>query len=354
MARHTLGELAARFGLESRGDADTQIEGVCTLSPGKRGCLSFLANPKYRPALAATSAAAVIVGPRDGEALPGPGLVADDPYLAFARVARLFDDSRVFEPGLHPSAVIGTGAVIEEGVHVGALAVIGDGACIGSGSFIGPGCTIGNGARIAPGAYLSARVHVGDRVRLGRRCHVQPGAVIGSRGFGNARGPDGWEEVPQLGTVVVGDDVEIGANTCIDRGALEDTVIANGVRLDNLIQIAHNCHIGEHTAIAACTGIAGSTRIGARCMIGGAVGMSGHLVIGDDVAILGMAMVTKSLPQKGVYGSGIPVAAARDWRKQIARMRRLENTEDRLMALELRLGIDSKPTAGGDDGGDDE
>lgn len=353
MAGFSLGELAARFELELRGDPATRVDGVCTLVPGKPAHLSFLSNPKYRAQLAGTAAAAVIVGPRDAANLLGAGLIAKDPYLAYARIAALFDPSREFTPGIHASAVIAADAQIGEGVHVGAHAVIGSAAQIGAGSFIGPGCYIGREAKIGAGARLAAQVHVGDRVQLGLRCQVQPGAVIGSRGFGNARGPRGWEEVPQLGTVIVGDDVEIGANTCIDRGALDDTVVGNGVRLDNLIQIAHNCVIGEHTAIAACTGIAGSTRIGARCMIGGAVGMSGHLDIADDVAILGMAMVTKSLPLKGVYGSGVPVTAARDWRKQIARMRRLENTEARLRELEQRLGIASQaPEENGNDGDD--
>lgn len=353
MSRYSLGELARRFGLELRGDASASIEGVCALAPGKPGCLAFLANPRYRGQLATTAAGAVIVGTRDAPSLVGNGLVARDPYLAFARIAVLFDPDRHFEPGVHPSAVIADTAVVGAGVHIGAHCVVGAGAQIGAGSTLGPGCVIGEHAQIGACARLAAQVHIGARVRVGLRFQAQPGATIGSRGFGNARGPDGWEEVPQLGSVQIGDDVEVGANTCIDRGAIDDTVIGNGVRLDNLIQIAHNCVIGEHTAIAACTGIAGSTRVGARCMIGGAVGISGHLVIGDDVVILAMAMVTKSLPLKGVYGSGIPVATARDWRKQIARMRRLENTEKRLRALERRLGIEVKLNDDGDDGGDD-
>ncbi|MGQ0696801.1 MAG: UDP-3-O-(3-hydroxymyristoyl)glucosamine N-acyltransferase [Panacagrimonas sp.] len=351
--RYSLGDMAVRFGLELHGDPQTRIEGVCTLVPGRPGCLGFLAHPRYRAQLGASLASAIVVGKRDAENLPGAGLVAPDPNLAFARIAALFDTSRLFEPGVHPSATVSESAAIGEDVCIAAGVVVEDGAVIGAGSYIGPVSVIGREARIGEGSYLVAQVHVGARVRLGMRCHVQPGAVIGSRGFGNVRGPHGWEEIPQLGTVVVGDDVEIGAGTCIDRGALDDTVIGNGVRLDNLIQIAHNCTIGEHTAIAACTGIAGSTRVGARCMIGGAVGISGHLTIGDDVVILAMAMVTKPLPLKGVYGSGVPVAAARDWRKQIARMRRLENTEARLMELELRLGIEARPMDEHDEDGDD-
>ncbi|MGH8517489.1 MAG: UDP-3-O-(3-hydroxymyristoyl)glucosamine N-acyltransferase, partial [Panacagrimonas sp.] len=308
MVSITLGDLATRFDLELRGDASAEITGVCALKPGKPGCLSFLSNAKYRPQLAETQASVVIVTPRDAAGLRGAGLIARDPYLAYARIAALFDPGRGFEPGIHPAASIDPSAQIGAGVYVGAGAVIGPGTRIGAGSYVGPACVIGRDVEIGEGARLIAQVHIGDRVRLGLRCHVQPAAVIGSRGFGNARGPEGWEEVPQFGSVVVGDDVEIGANTCIDRGALEDTIIGRGVRIDNLIQIAHNCVIGEHTAIAACTGIAGSTRIGARCMIGGAAGIAGHLTIADDVIILARCMVTRSLPEKGVYGSGIPVA----------------------------------------------
>jgi UDP-3-O-[3-hydroxymyristoyl] glucosamine N-acyltransferase len=353
MVTHTLGDLASRFGLEVHGDPAIRITGVCTLKPGKPGCLTFLSNPKLRAQLATTQASAVIVTARDATGLGGAGLVARDPYLAYARIAALFDPGRGFEPGIHPAASIDPSAEIGAGVHVGAGAVVGAGSRIGSGSFLGPGCVIGRDVEIGDGARLVAQVHVGDRVKLGLRCHVQPGAVIGSRGFGNARGPDGWEEVPQLGSVIVGDDVEIGANTCIDRGALDDTVIGRGVRIDNLIQIAHNCVIGEHTAIAACTGIAGSTRIGARCMIGGAAGIAGHLTIVDDVIVLARCMVTRSLSEKGVYGSGIPVAPAREWRRRVARFRRLDHTEDRLAAVEKQLGMDVRKLDEGDDGGDD-
>ena len=353
MAGHTLGELAERFGLESRGDASTRLEGVCNLAPGKPRCLSFLSSAKYRSALATTAAAAVIVSPRDAANLAGPGLVAKDPYLAYARIAVLFDPGRDFAPGVHASASVDPSAVLGTGVHIGPHATVLAGARIGDGSFIGPGCVIGRDAQVGEGARFVAQVHIGDRVRIGRRCSVQPGAVIGARGFGNAMSPEGWVEVPQLGTVVIGDDVEIGSNTCIDRGAIDDTVIANGVRLDNLIQIAHNCSIGEHTAIAACTGIAGSTRIGARCMIAGAVGIGGHLEIADDIVILGRTTVTRSLLEKGAYGSTLTAAPAREWRKRTARVRRLEHTEQRLAAVEHKLGIENKKSDEGDDGGDD-
>ncbi|PPE72270.1 UDP-3-O-(3-hydroxymyristoyl)glucosamine N-acyltransferase [Solimonas fluminis] len=342
MTTYSLADLAARFGLELKGEGGTLIQGVCSLDPGKPGCIGFLSNPKFRAQLAGTRAAAVIVGPRDAATLATPGLVAKDPYLAYARLAALFDPDREFAAGIQAGAQVSPQAKLGAGVHVGYNAVVEAGAELGEGAYVGPGCLVGRDAVIGAGTRLVAQVHVGARVRIGRRCTLQPGAVIGSRGFGNARGPNGWEEVPQLGTVVIGDNVEIGSNTCIDRGAIEDTVIEDGVRLDNLIQIAHNCRIGQHTAIAACTGIAGSTTVGARCLIGGAVGMAGHISIADDVVILGRGMVTNSITEKGVYGSGLPLSDAREWRKTVARIRRLARLEERLREVERHLQLDPR------------
>ncbi|MBI3171902.1 MAG: UDP-3-O-(3-hydroxymyristoyl)glucosamine N-acyltransferase, partial [Hydrocarboniphaga effusa] len=335
----TLGELAGRFSLELKGDPALEIRGVCTLDPGEPGGLSFLANPRYRGQLAQTQAAAVILGQADARSFRGNALIAKDPYLAYARIAALFDPGDKFTAGVHPSAVIAEGVKIPATSHVGALCVVEQGAQVGAKVFIGPGCTIGPQARIGEGSRLEARVHVGERVQIGQRARIQPGAVIGSRGFGLARGPKGWEEVPQLGSVKLGDDVEVGANTTIDRGAIGDTVLEDGVKLDNQIQVAHNVRIGAHTEVAACVGIAGSTRIGARCMIGGGAGISGHLDIGDDVVILGWTMVTRSLPGPGQYGSGMPAQPAREWRRSIARLRRLGSLEQRLGAIEQKLGI---------------
>lgn len=341
MTTITLRELADRFGLQLVGDGEVTVDGVCTLSPGRRGRLSFLSNPKLRSQLAQTQAGAVIVGERDASALTSAGLVAKDPYLAYARIARLFDPDRDFAPGVHVAAVVDEAAQVGEGCWIGPGAVVEAGARLGAGVFVGPNCVIGRDAQIGAGSRLVSGVYVAPRVNIGARCVIQPGAVVGGRGFGNARSPAGWEEVPQLGGVRVGDDVEIGANTCIDRGAIDDTVIEDGVRLDNLIQVAHNCRIGSHTAIAACTGIAGSTRIGSRCMIGGAVGIAGHLDIADDVVVLGRAMVTGSVTQKGIYGSGLPLDDAREWRKTVARVRRLGKLEERLKALERLSGAEA-------------
>lgn len=353
MISFSLDELAGRFGLQVAGDGKTRIDGLCALAPGVDGQLAFLANAQHRQALPGTLAAAVIVGKRDAAALATPGLIAPDPYLAFARIAQLFDPSRSFVPGIAASAEVHASAVIGEGCSIEARTVIEAGVVLGAGCHIGPGCILRSGAVLGAGARLAAAVVVAEGVRIGERINVQPGAVIGSRGFGNARLPDGrWEEVPQLGGVLIGNDVEIGANTTIDRGALGDTVIEDGVKLDNQIQIAHNCVIGAHTAIAACTGIAGSTRIGKRCMIGGAAGIGGHLNIADDVVLLGRAMVTGHITEAGVYGSGLPLAPAREWRKTVARVRRLERVDVRIKRLEAMLKLqevaDEKPDSEGE------
>lgn len=353
----TLGELAQRFRpglpeLEVVGDPATVIHGVCTLSPGEPGCLGFLANPRYRAQLATTKAAAVVLGRRDAAGHKGNALIAKDPYLAFARIASAFDSSGAFTPGVHAAAVVAPGVNIPASSHVGPCAVVEAGATIGAGVYIGPNCNVGSGAQVGDGSRLEGNVTVYPRVRIGKRARINAGAVLGSRGFGLARGPAGWEEVPQTGTVVLGDDVEVGANTTIDRGALGDTVIGNGVKLDNQIQIAHNVHIGEHTAIAACCGIAGSARIGARCMIGGCSCINGHIEIADDVMIIGFSMVTRSLTEKGQYGSGTPVQPVRKWRRSVAGVRRLPLLEERLAELERRAGIVRSDK--GDEGGDED
>ena len=351
----TLGELAQRFRaglpeLEVAGDPATPIHGVCTLSPGEPGCLAFLANPRYRPQLVTTKAAAVVLGKRDAAGHAGNALIAKDPYLAFARIAASFDRSGDFVPGVHPSAVVAPGVVVPASTHLGACAVIEPGAVIGASVYVGPNCTIARDARIGDHSRLEGNVFVGARVQIGKRCRLNAGAVLGSRGFGLALGPAGWEEVPQTGTVILGDDVEVGAGTTIDRGALGDTVLEDGVKLDNLIQVAHNVRIGAHTVMAAMSGIAGSARIGARCMIGGCTCINGHIEIADDVVILGFSMVVKSVTERGQYG-GIPARPAREWRREIARVQRLGDTESRLRELERRAGIE-RGGQGEDDGGD--
>ena len=343
----TLRDLAQRFSLELAGDGAVEVHGVCTLTPGQAGRLAFLANPRYRPQLAGTRAAAVVLGKSDAKNYAGNALIAKDPYLAFARIARTFDRSSDFVPGVHPAATVARGVTVPASSHVGAQAVIGESAVIGEHVFIGAGSVIGREVHIGDGSRIAPRAVLENGVRIGQRCRINSGAVIGSRGFGLARGAHGWEEVPQLGSVILGDDVEVGANTTIDRGAIGDTVLENGVKLDNQIQIAHNVHIGAHTAMAACSGIAGSTRIGARCMIGGCTCINGHIEIADDVVILGFSMVTKSIAAPGQY-SGRPAVAATEWRRNLARIRRLDKTTERLAVLEQKLGI--KRATQGDEG----
>lgn len=330
---HTAQDIAERFGLQLQGDAGTAIHGVATLAHAGPGQLSFLANPRYRAQLAGSQAAVVVLRADDAEAAPGTALIAKDPYTAFAKISALFEPVPVREPGIHPGASIDPSATVSPSAHVGAFvsigarSVVGDGCIVGAGSVIGEDCVVGDGSE------LIARVTLVTRVRLGRRVRVHPGAVIGADGFGLAMDAGRWIKVPQLGGVVIGDDCEIGANSCIDRGALEDTVLEEDVRIDNLVQIAHNCRIGAHTAIAGCTGIAGSARIGRYCLLGGHVGVVGHLEICDKVVITGKSVVRNSIHEPGEYSSGTPLTDNRTWRKNAARFKQLDALARRVLAV---------------------
>jgi UDP-3-O-[3-hydroxymyristoyl] glucosamine N-acyltransferase len=335
----TLGEIASRFDLTLKGDASATIDGVCPLLPGTPGRLAYLVDRRLRGRLSETQATAVIVGAGDAAQLKAHSLIAKDPAVAYARVARLFDSTYQFEPGVHPLASVDASARLAPGCYVGAAAVIEAGVEVGRDSYIGPGSVIRRDARLGEGCWLTARVYVGLRCQLGQRVHIEPGAVIGGRGFGLARAPEGWLEIPQLGAVRIGNDVEIGANTTIDRGTFADTEIGDGVKLDNQIQIGHNCTVGAHTAIAACTGIAGSTQIGKRVLIGGAVGIGGHLSVGDDAVLLAGTMVTKSIPAKMLTGGALPHQTAQGWRRMVSQLRRLDGTLARIRALEKAVGL---------------
>jgi len=325
--RYTLAELAERFSLRLEGDGDHAVSRIGTLHGAGPDAVTFLSNPAYRAQLARTRAGAVILSAQDAAANPGNSLIAEDPYLAYARVASLFDHRPVAEPGIDASASVDASARLGEGVHIGPLVVIGPGCEIGDGCSIGPGCVLLAGCRLGAGVRLMANVTLCDGVTLGRRVRVHPGAVIGADGFGIARAREGWVKVPQMGAVVVGDDCEIGANTCIDRGAIGDTVLEEDVRLDNLCQIGHNCHIGAHTAMAAMTGIAGSTRIGKNCMFGGRSGASGHLEIAENVTIGAMSTVMRNITEPGTTWSGnIPAQPIRDWQRTVSRLNRLDRT----------------------------
>lgn len=329
-----LGELAVRFGCELVGDPAYSVERVATLANAGPDALSFLANPAFRPSLQATRAGAVILRKEDADSCPVAALIVRDPYSVYARIAALLHPPETFAPGIHARAVVAESASVAGTAHIAANAVIGDHSEIGDEVTIGPGCIVGPRCRVGRGSRLHAHVTLVEDVRLGERCIVHPGAVIGADGFGNARDDGGWIKVPQLGGVSIGDDVEIGANTTIDRGAIEDTVIENGVRLDNLIQIAHNVHIGEHTAMASLSGVSGSTVIGKRCMFAGQSGIVGHITICDDVVIGGATMVSKDIREPGFYTGSFPAEKDRDWKRKVARFRRLGDLVRRVEKLE--------------------
>ncbi|HEY3787152.1 MAG TPA: UDP-3-O-(3-hydroxymyristoyl)glucosamine N-acyltransferase [Steroidobacteraceae bacterium] len=330
----TLGELAVRFGCELRGDPDTVIERVGTLLNADRRSVAFLAEDRNRRELAGTQAAGVVLDRAAADACPTAALVCDNPRATFARIAALLHPTDPVTPGVHPSAIVSPAARVDPSAQVGARAVIGERVIIGPRVYVGPNCIIEHDAVLAEDVRLVAGVTLCHRVRIGARTVIQPGAVIGADGFGFTPERGRWVKVPQVGSVSVGADVEIGANTTIDRGAIEDTVIEEGAKLDNQIQIGHNVRIGAHSVIAGCTGISGSTSIGRHCIIGGAVGIAGHLTICDGVTITGFAMVSRSLTEPGVYSSGIPIEESKVWRRQVARYRKLETYEKRLKRLE--------------------
>ena len=328
----TSGELADRFGLELRGDASLDIEGVATLARAEPGQLAFLANSRYRGQLGDSRASLVVMRAEDADAAPGAVLIAKDPYTAFAKMAALFERRQAREPGIHPNAVIDPTARIAPGAHVGPFVTVGARSVIGEGSVLGPGCIIGEDCVVGDGCELIARVTLVTRVRLGQRVLVHPGAVIGADGFGLAMDSGHWIKVPQLGGVVIGDDCEIGANTTIDRGALDDTVLEEDVRLDNQIQIGHNVRIGAHTAMAGCSAAAGSAKIGRYCLIGGGAGVLGHLEICDQAVVTAMSLVTHSIREPGEYSSGTPLMDNRSWRKSAARFKQLDDIARRCKA----------------------
>jgi UDP-3-O-[3-hydroxymyristoyl] glucosamine N-acyltransferase len=308
--------------LELRGDPAASVSHVATLSQAGPGALSFLANSRYRKHLGTSRATAILVTADDAPACPAAALVGPNPYLAYARIASLLYPRAAHAAGIHPTAVVADGARIAASAWVGPLCVIEANAVIGERVQIGAGCTLLTGVRIGDDTRLMPRVTVYDGVTVGRRCLLHGGSVIGADGFGFAPDAGTWVKVPQVGSVVLGDDVEIGANTTVDRGAIGDTRIENGAKLDNQIQVGHNVVIGAHTAIAACTGISGSTTIGQRCMIGGMVGFAGHLTIADDVAITGCSLVSASIREAGSYSSGMPTVETRAWRRMVAHLRR--------------------------------
>lgn len=332
-----LGDLAEKIGAQLKGEASIAVHGLATIQDASAGQLSFIANSAYQKYLGATDAAAVILSPKLAETFNGNCLIHENPYLAYAQLSELWDPVAEFQPSIsqdatiHATASIGEGVFIAAGVRLSAGVVIGDNVYLGENVVIGADSSIGCNTRIYP------NVTIYHGVVIGQSCTVQAGCIVGSDGFGFAPAESGWQRISQLGGVTIGDAVEIGANTTIDRGALDNTVIHNGVILDNQIQIAHNVVIGENTAIAACSAIAGSTTLGKNCIVGGASGIAGHLQITDGVHITAMTMVIKSLPEPGVYSSGTGVQSNKDWKKSIARLRRLDSTEARIRDLEKQV-----------------
>lgn len=333
---HDLSSLAERFDLTLHGDGQTVIHGVGTLAHARDGELAFLSNSRYSPQLADTRASAVVLAADQADGCPVPALVAEDPYVAYAKIAALFQRRPAADPGVHPSAVVSADAQISSTASIGPMCVVEADAVIGDGAIIGPHCVIGPHCKVGAQSRMVARVTLVADVTVSQRVLMHPGVVVGSDGFGLAVDSDHWIKVPQLGGVSIGDDCEIGANTTIDRGALEDTVLEEDVRLDNLIQVAHNVHIGAHTAMAGCSAAAGSARIGRWCMVGGNAGILGHLEVTDHVVITAKSLVTHSIREPGEYSSGVPLEANRVWRKNAARFKHLDEMARRIRALERK------------------
>lgn len=332
----TLGELAGRLGLEVSGDEHRTLTALAPLSGAGPSDLSFCSDRTHLCDLRTTRAGAVIVGLQHVDDCPVDSLIAGNPYLAFARASALFDTRPRPESGVHPSASVAATASIAGDACVGARAVIEEGVTLGAGAIIGAGVYVGHDSKIGSGTCVRANAVIHDNVSIGADCIIHGLAVLGGDGFGFAAGPDGWEKIHQLGGLVIGDGVEIGSGTTVDRGALADTVIADGVIIDNQVQVAHNCKIGKNSAIAACCGLAGGTIIGANCTLAGGVGVVGHVEICDEVHITGMTMVTRSITQPGSYSSGTRMAPTADWKRSAVRFSQLESMQQRLAALERR------------------
>jgi len=318
----TLGDLAVRYGCDLLGDPNTEISHISTLESGQTGSLSFFSNRSYINKLRETKASAVIISPDDIEHCSVGAIITDDPYLLYSKIVELLHPLRVNSPGISKSAVIEKNCNISDSCYVGPLTSISDGVKINENVYIGPGCVIHGDIEIARDSRLHANITIINSVKIGERTQIHPGVVIGADGFGNVKTPNGWKKINQIGGVIIGDDVEIGSNTTIDRGSITNTVIENGARLDNLIQIGHNTVIGEHTAIASSAAIAGSVNIGKNCMIAGQVGIVGHIEICDDVRINGAAVVTKDIKKSGIYSGSIPFEDDKKWKKLVAKFKR--------------------------------
>lgn len=332
----SIGQIIAALGGELSGNADVLVSQVAPLERADASQIGFVAHAKYRKALESTQAGAVILPRSLAGAWGGTCIIADDPYLYFARVAQLLNPTQNAYVGVHPTAVVLTD--LPASVSVGPLAFVGEDCRIGEGVVIGPGAVVERGSSLGRDTLLHAKVVIYAGSEIGARCVLHSGAVIGGDGFGFARRKDGsWEKIPQIGRVILGDDVEVGANTTIDRGALDDTIIEQGVKLDNLIQIAHNCRVGENSAMAAFAGMAGSSKLGKRVMVGGQAGIMGHIEVADDIVVSARSFMSKSTDVKGVYTSAIPSQPHGEWLRNAVHLKHLDEMADRIKQLEKRL-----------------
>jgi UDP-3-O-[3-hydroxymyristoyl] glucosamine N-acyltransferase len=336
---YRLADIAARFGGQVMGDAETLVQQIGTLEHATAGQIAFLANAKYRKQLEASHASAVILSKADVDATELPRIVCDNPYSYFARLSAFLNPLRDYAPGIHPSAVVAAGARVSPQAHIGPQVTVGEGAVIGAGAVVMAGCVIGDNVTLGENTRLYPRVTVYHDCVVGKHVIAHSGAVIGSDGFGMAWDEGRWLKIPQIGRVIVGDHVEIGANTTIDRGALYDTVIEEDVKLDNQIQVAHNVRIGAHTAIAGCVGIAGSTTIGKYCRIGGSAGIIGHLQIADNVEVGSFTLVSKSITEAGSYAGVYPFSKNDEWRNNAVHLRHLGELAKRIKALEKEIEL---------------
>jgi UDP-3-O-[3-hydroxymyristoyl] glucosamine N-acyltransferase len=332
----SLGELATRFGCELIGDPDVTVSGVASLTNADSESLTFLSNPALKEQLSSSKAAVVILRPEDAADCPVAALLHEDPYACYARMASVVCPLPTFAPGVHASAVIDDSATVAASAHLAPNVVVGAGSTVGERVYLGPGTVVGPDCEIGDDCRLVANVTLARAVHIGKRGIFHPGVVLGSDGFGNAMTAEGWIKVPQVGGVRIGDDVEIGSNTTVDCGAIGDTVLEDGVRLDNLCMIGHNVRIGAHTAMAAMAGVAGSTTVGKRCMFAGNVGVVGHITICDDVVLLGKAMVSKGITEPGSYSGMFAAEPTKAWAKLVARVRRLDSLVTRVKKLERK------------------
>lgn len=337
----SLGEIAGLIGAECHGDESITVNSVADIQIAKPGQLSFITNPNYAKYLTSTQASAIITSPRIckgiSEDCSTNVLLMDNPYLGYARAAQLFDTTPEQEAGIHPTAVVAEDAQVAATASIGALAVIGAGCIIGENVTIGPGCHIGNGCQLGDDSRLWSGVTLYHDVKIGKRALLHSGCIIGSDGFGFANDSGEWVKIPQLGGVVIGDDFEAGANCTIDRGALNPTLIGNGVKLDNLVHIAHNVEIGDASAMAATTGIAGGTKIGKGCTLAGRVSVIGHLEICDNVHLTVSTLLTKSITEPGVYSSGDIAQTNKEWKRKTARIRQIDDIFLRVKQLEKEM-----------------